>query len=322
MIVFVTTAHHGNTVAALVEARYGVALPPIRQMNWDQLWRTDLLPRATYILTDFERLMPLERMLAAQRYGALRDAGQRVLNDPARVPSRHALLLRLQAAGINPFRSWRAEEAPRPARFPVFLRHEGDHGQPIGELLPDQAALDAAIAALATYGIPLDGVLAIEFCSEPMAPGVWRKWGTFRIGEQFSTDHHVTEGRWCVKYGDIAVVTEASTADEHAVVQANAYAEALAPAFRVADIEWGRADHAVVDGRQVVYEINTNPYLGGPTPQRFPLRDATLALSRARLAAGLWAIDTPGEGVVELTPDRRMSDWRHHSFARFMAWRP
>lgn len=322
MIVFVTTPHHGYTVEDLVAGRYGVALPPVRRLDWDHLWRSDQVPRGTYILADLERLSPHERMLAAECYVSLRAAGLRVLNDPARVPTRHALLLRLHRAGINSFRSWRIEEAPRPARFPVFLRHEGDHGLPIGALIPDQAALEAAIADLPRHGVPQEGVLAIEYCAEPMAPGIWRKWGTFRIGDALSTDHHVTEDRWCVKLGAPSVVTAASGEEEHAVVLANGHAAELAPAFAVAEVEWGRADHAWAEGRQVVYEINTNPHLMGPAPQLFPIRDRTLAVARGRIAAALHAIDSPGPGVVHVAPGPLTRAWRERSYARFMAWRP
>jgi hypothetical protein len=51
------------------------------------------------------------------------------------------------------------------------------------------------------------------------------------------------------------------------------------------------ADHATVGGREVIYEINTNPYLAPFGPQTRPIREETLRVARERFAAGLHAID-------------------------------
>lgn len=323
MIVFVTTRHHAYTVAALVENRFGQPIPTVRHLSWDHLLRADHLPRATYILTDLERLTPHERRLATEAYRAIRAAGLRCLNDPSCIPTRHALLARLHQAGINPFRSWRAEEpALRPGRFPVFLRHEDGHDLPVSDLIPDQAALDAALAALPGQGVPLAGVLVVEFCAEPIAPGVWRRYGTFRVGTAMHTDHAVTEDRWVVKGGTLGLSTEAMAEHEYAAVADGRYLPALAPVFDRAAVEYGRADHATAEGREVVFEINTNPTLSGPHPQRLPRRAETLEMARGHLARGLAGIDS-GDGVpvaVEAGPATRW--WRERSYACFMAWRP
>ena len=34
----------------------------------------------------------------------------------------------LHPAGVNPFNVYRAEDRPQPARFPVFIHSESDHG--------------------------------------------------------------------------------------------------------------------------------------------------------------------------------------------------
>ena len=49
--------------------------------------------------------------------------------------SRVELLRSLNAAGINPFDVMRADESPRPTRFPVFLRFEMDHNNLLSGLL-------------------------------------------------------------------------------------------------------------------------------------------------------------------------------------------
>ncbi len=322
MIVFVTLPHHRYTVAALAADRATPGMPRIDSMALGVFLRAASLPRATYVFCDAERMSPHERRLAAEMRGLLLAAGMRCLNDPLRVPTRHGLLLRLHEAGINPFRAWRAEDAPRPARFPVFLRADAEHGHPIGGLIADQAALDAAIAALPGQGHAAAGVLVVEFCAEPYAPGAWRKFGSFRIGGACSTDHAVIEDGWCVKHGTNGLATDAMIEDEYREVAENRLAAAVAPAFDVAGIEWGRADHATVAGREVVYEINTNPHVAALRPQQFPRREETLRLARARMARLLAAIDGAEGEPIPVAAGPLVAEWREKSKGAGFPWRP
>ena len=59
----------------------------------------------------------------------------------------------LWRAGINAFRAYRAEESPKPQRFPVFMRREYDHRGHDRALIHDQAELDAAVAQIATAAV-------------------------------------------------------------------------------------------------------------------------------------------------------------------------
>jgi len=309
MIIFVTTKSHAYTVTALVHGRSTHAAPQFGVLAWEDLFRAGQIRRATYVLTDLERLSVEDLFLAAQVYRAITAAGLRCLNNPALVRHRYALLHALHAGGHNPFAIYRAEISPRPDRFPVFIRCEADHRAPVTGLLGCQAELDAALVSLQAQGVPLRFMVVIEFCAAPIAPGVWRKFGTFRIGAGMHLDHAVVEDSWLVKYGTVGLTTPAQFAEERDAVAANAWAESIRPAFEIGHIEYGRADHATVDGREVVYEINTNPNIGTLTKQRSPIRDEALAIARARLLAMLAEIDTPEGGQVSIPPavppDRR-----------------
>jgi hypothetical protein len=322
MIVFVTLPHHRYTVAALAGDRATAAMPRIESMTLGAFLRATSLPAATYILCDAERMTAHERRLAGEMRALVLGAGLPCLNDPLAVPTRHGLLLRLHAAGLNPFRAWRAEDLPRPARFPVFLRADGEHGHPIGGLIADQPALEAAIAGLPAQGHAAAGVLVVEFCAEPLAPGRWRKFGTFGIGAALSVDHAVIEDGWCVKYGTAGLSDEAMIEEEYRLVEANHYAAALRPAFALAGIEWGRADHATVGGREVVYEINTNPHVAALGPQRFPRREDTLRLARARMARLLADLDSAEGEPVPVLPGPLVAEWREKSKGAAFPWRP
>ena len=303
MIIFVTTRNHAYTVQSLVDGSFGPTLPRVQTAAWEDIFHARRLPRATYVFTDLERLSASELFYAAEVYQAASAGGLHCLNDPAKVRQRYALLQALYSVGYNPFAVYRAEASPRPKRFPVFIRNEADHGRiKVSELIKDQAVLDEALRALECSAIPLRFMIVIEFCAAPIAPGVWRKFGTFRLGSAMHVDHAVIEDTWLVKSGTIGLSTPEMFADELNVVTNNAGAEALRTAFDVGRIEYGRADHASMHGREVVYEINTNPHIFPLEKQRSPVRDEMLAIGRQRFARFLAAIDTPRDGSVSVAP--------------------
>ena len=139
-----------------------------------------------------------------------------------------------------------------------------------------------------------------EYCAEPYGEGLWHKWGTFRVGPAISVDHIAVDRGWCVKYGVWEKLTDAAITDEHEAVSSNRFAAALDPAFEIAGIDFGRADHANVAGTTVVYEINTNPYIGPYVPDPQPLRRETQMLARQRFADALETIDTVDSGTVKV----------------------
>lgn len=300
MIVFITTREHGYTFMSLRDGTFGFPAPRVSLATYDDLLCAREVERATYVFADLERLTPFELTIAAQFYRALTAAGLRCLNDPARVMLRVELMAALHAAGINPFSAYRADERPRPARFPAFLRYESDHARPLTGLLADQSELDAALARLRDTGIPLLGIVAIEFCGEPYLDGLWHKWGTFRIGDVVSVDHIAVDDNWLVKYGVWEKLTDSVIADEYDAVGSNRFAGELHRAFDLGGIEFGRADHAIVGGRTVIYEINTNPGILHYVPDPKPLRLQTQQMARLRLGVALARIDTAEEGKIEI----------------------
>lgn len=310
MIVFVTAPGHAYTVASLVRGTYGAATPPVGTAAYPALFLADAIPRATYVFTDQERLTPAERALAAACYAAMTAAGLRCLNDPARIPGRYSLLRALAAAGINAHTAWRADERPSPRRFPVFIRREDGHHPPLGGLIATKDALERRLAEIAASGEALSGLIVVEFNAEPVADGVWRKFGSFRVAGGFHADHCDFEGSWLVKLGDDALATDERLAAEYAFVRDNAVPPAVKDAFALAAIDYGRADHAIVGGVPVIFEINTNPLLLPLTPQASPMRDTAKREGRRRMATLLEAIDTPAGGPVAIEPPEALLDWR------------
>ena len=320
MIVVITTPGARCSMQSLAEGKFGFPVPRLVMEDYNVLLRRRRIPEATYVFADLERLAPKELRSAAKLFRTLIRHGLRCLNNPARVMSRVELLQSLHAAGINPFSVTRADERQRPARFPVFLRYEGTHGRPISGLLADQLELEAKLKRLRARGIPLRGLLIVEYCGEPYADGLWAKWGTFKIGSRLSVDHIAVEDNWFVKTGVWESLTDKAIADEHQAVKTNSFAEIVKPAFKIARIDWGRADHAVVAGQSVIYEINTSPFIGPYVPDPKVFRRSTQELARKRIARALEEIDTKSTGTVHL-PVPIIREQRRFWALGWMPWR-
>ncbi len=292
VIRFVVKREHAYTVASLGR-NFGFDTPPCSALAYEDLFDAETLPSATYVFADIERLSDAELVVAAEIASAMEGAeGFRVLNHPARVRTRYALLRALHQRGLNLFDAYRADGLPRPGRFPVFVRAEAEHEPALTALLPDQPSLDLALAGLVARGRPLRGLVVIEYCAQEARPGIWRRFGTFRIGDAVQLDHVVTEASWNVKWGTQGLSTEQENASDYRAVLDNLFSEPLREAFDVAAIDYGRADFGIVDGRPQVYEINTNPHLAALADDTSPIRTRSLRLAHERFASHLYRIDT------------------------------
>ena len=259
MIRIVTTRGHGYTLEHVVRDRRA---PRIERLDYDRLIRSRRLPRVPHVFTDLDRLSAFDRELAGIVYRRLRDRRVPVYNDPARVMTRFALLRALHDAGLNAFNAYRIDEGLRPERYPVFLRRESGHGRPLSDLLPDWDAARRAVDAALSRGIPGINLILVEYCAEPVRPGCFRKHALWRVGPRFVPAVSVHDAGWLVKYGSIGAGGEQLYEEDLRRIRENPFAEALARAFEIGGIEYGRADFGIVDGRPQVYEINTNPAAG------------------------------------------------------------
>lgn len=314
MLRFLTTRGHEYTAKKLVEREMeGAIVPPCAVENYDQFLRRERVPCGVYIFTDIERLTPWEVQVVAEAYGALAGDGRcQVLNNPALVMSRYELLRNLREEGINDFDVIRADECRWPERYPVFLRHEDDHGRPLStDLFHNKEALAAGLERARVDGISLRGVLIVGYAAEPFDGKWFRKFNTFRVGTEVFAHHVVVEDSWVVKYGNETVkLPEEYKVFEQEFVKGNWNADVLRRVFEMAGIAYGRADWGVVNGKVQVYEINTNPYItadpGGPNPTR----RATIAMSTKKLCDGLAALGNgTSKGKVSIG-GKLLEEWR------------
>lgn len=295
MIHYVTTRNHRYTFAH-VERKLG--RPIVRRTSYDRLFAQRTFAPGTYVFSDLERMEDWEIRLAGRLYRELgaHAPAIRVVNDPARVKCRYALLRALREAGINRFNIYRGDESRRPERFPVFLREEHHHGSPLTDLIHSQDVLDATLDDLAEDGMPLGSVLVIEYASEPVRENMFCKYGAFRIGDIIVPHHVVFEENWLVKYGHGRRMDDEDRQTEADYIRTNPHADLLRRAFDVACIDYGRVDYGMVDGEIQIYEINTNPKISYDGPYLTELKRETYAYAEALLLEAVLAMDRPSSG--------------------------
>ncbi len=293
MIVFCCTWTHRYTHRA-VQAD----VPGLRIMSYPELFARRRLPRATYVFSDFDRLGPWQLEVAALTYRALDREGCRVLNDPARVLNRLALLRRLEAEGVNSFRAWPAWDEGAVDRWPVFLRTVAAHRGTLSPPLADRPALQAALARLLAEGYPIMDLAIIEFRAEPLHGDVYRKSSMYCVGGVLTPTPSVHERNWTAKAGEGGVAGDEGYASDLEMVRTMPHAAVLRRAFEVAGVAYGRADFAVVGGRAEVYEINTNPMMRRMGAVPYPARAEAGRLSHAAYLGAFRAMDDTRGGTV------------------------
>lgn len=297
MFRFLTSTGHGYTVGALVQPFADPDTPRCEVTTYDALLRSTHTARAVHVFTDMERLSDGQLVAAAGLYRALGDAGIPCLNNPARVMTRYQLLCNLFEAGVNPFAVYRADGRPKPSQFPVFVRNESDHDGPMSALIKDQDELDGYLKRLTEGGRPLRGLLVVEYAAEAAPGGLWRKTGTYRIGKNHSIHSQIPSDNWVIKQYAPHLANDALQLEEKAVVVANDVPEPVRRAFDIAGVEWGRADHARYRGRDVIYEINTNPSTRLDDRHGYAIRIETKRIAFARTWGFLRELDW-GDGTV------------------------
>jgi hypothetical protein len=295
-LIHVATADHLYTlgdIPPLLAAR-GVTC---ESWSWDRLFRATRLPRATWILTDFDRLAPGPLEIGARVYARLTAAGMRVLNDPRRFRNRAQLLQALQTAGVNDFGCTLPAAGQWPDRWPVFLRTIAAHRGIIGGLLHDRAEAEAAVNAALVQGYALSDLMLIEYAAEPVAStGHFQKHAAFRIGPAYVRANTVNDKRWKAKNGVAGMGTDAIYAAERAEYDDWPHADFVARVFAVAGMDFGRVDFGLAQGRPRAWEVNTNPTMRIKLEHANADRRASLLLFRDRLLTALAAEAGPATG--------------------------
>lgn len=317
MIYYLATQRFSSTVGHFLR-RYRRELHGVlTSLTYEELFFERAAPIGHYIFTDFDRLSRYELEAAANFAARLRQAAPEVaiLNHPLRALERYPLLMAFHKAGINDFTATRIEAGDRPRKYPVFIRAEDGYGGPETDILKDDREFDAAIAELERRGLPLRGRIAIGFANERSPDGYFHKYGAFNINGEIVPNDLTYGQSWVVKvrfantgWGTNRDESQGSSKEgaenELRYIKENPHADILRRAFKVAGIEYGRADYGIVDGRVQIYEINTNPHL--PVSQSSGARAERHALVQRSVLDAIRKIDRPisASGRVAFTEAR------------------
>jgi hypothetical protein len=276
----------------------------VRSIAYESLRPQVSLAGSTFIFSDVERLTDQECERAAAIASKIKDAGARVLNCPSKALRRYSLLRALHTQGLNPFNVYREAEIDEQIRFPVFVRRDRAHDGPQTPLLNDRDELMRAMSRLKSARPAVDDWLVVEYAHTVSgADGLFRKYSAMRIGEALIPRHILFSREWVDKNPDI--VNEASVQEESEFQNNFPHAEEVRRIFDIANIEYGRIDYSLVDGRLVTWEINTNPVLIVAPEKCHPLRFAGQVRSAKLIREALGALDdlkTRSIGVAGCQP--------------------
>ena len=264
MIWYMVTQEHAYTIQFYLETwgkpvagRFGVAPYEL----WLGAKEFEPVP-GTYIFTDMDRLTPAGRSRAARAWERISDLGgeARILNHPTQSMMRYDLLRALFERGDNMFNAYRMTECPQPRRWPVFIREEHEHSKNLSEFLHSPEALDAGISEVSAGDFGREDKLIVEFCDTKDDQGLYYKYGAHMIGERVIPRHLYASPNWTVSSKD-SVWTAELLEKERRYVETNPHERELREIFRLARIDYGRIDYAMLGDRLQVWEINTNPIL-------------------------------------------------------------
>ena len=273
MLYFLVTKRHAYTMEWFL-AEWGKELEPlIRIIPYKSLMTIKKLHPGLYIFSDIERISPHYLKRLDLSWQSLNDSPlcQKPLNRPLKVKKRLELLNTLHEAGINDFNAYpiTAGQNPRPERFPVFIREANDHAVPTTVLINNQAELDECINKMSMAGQFGGNPIVTEFTSVMGSDGLYYKYGAFCIGGRIIPGYINAGDHWMVKL-ETSTLDEKLMAENLAYVESNPHEKELKKIFQLANIDYGRIDYGLCNGRIQVFEINTNPTILMPRkPKQF-----------------------------------------------------
>jgi hypothetical protein len=233
-----------------------------RIVHYEDLLRRKEFARGTYVLSALDQLSPASSELLFELHQQLKDnEGFRFLNNPKTTLQRFELLTELHRQELNVFRAARAGANHHHLRFPVFLRNQRLHEGALSPLLRSEREIQHAIGRALVQGHRLADLLVVEFCDTANEEGYYRKYAAFIVGRKV-IPRSLNYGRdWMLKHSQTEF-TLPMVHEELEYVSQNPHQQQLLKIFELAQVEYGRIDYAIKDGRVQTWEINLNPTIG------------------------------------------------------------
>lgn len=297
MIVYLVTGREAYTVENYLRGRGRHQQGRIVTLPYEQLSRIKSLPVATYIFSDLDRLTRAQTVIAEEVYQTITVARPdlRLLNNPASAATRFNLLRSLYESGLNEFNVYRPDEI-EDVRYPVFLRIERDHMGAKTPLIHTRAELDHAILDAIAMGAWPDNLMIVEFCDTVGKDGAYRKYAVWRFDKTYMARHLVIGNDWMQKVPKLDKGQRWPTewvAEESKFLDSNPHLSQLRSTFELANIEYGRIDYGLKDGKVQVWEINTNPTCLTEVGNQLPEREHFDELIAGRFDEGWASIECP-----------------------------
>ena len=301
--------------------------PALVPVAYEDVFSSSRLPAGTWVFTAVNQLTPAGVRLADAVWRALSDSGQLVLNRPQKLPTRHELLQIMHREGINTFRSFLSHEIDRDLKFPVFVRLLGEHSGNLSPLLNSKRELDSFLRWQRLSGYRYEDLLVVEFCDTADANGEYRKYSVQVVRDGVAARFLHVDTQWMVKHHGSTYRSEWAD-EERDYLQRNPYVDEITSIFGSARIEYGRLDYGLLNGEIQVWEINTNPTIGGPPPgsnvERTPqwireLQEPGKRIHFRRFQSMLEAIDTEPNRDAEVPlalPEEELKAWQHEVSAK------
>lgn len=239
-----------------------LARSDIRILRYEHLLTETRFEPGTYVFTSFDEVRaPMGRYVDALATQLSNSPDVRIFNDPRRVLRRFDLHEELLRLGRNSFRSFRANGDWSAARFPVFLRAERTHDGSLSPLLHSPLEVDTWIGRALALGRLIDDLLVVEFCDTADAGGWYRKYAAFNVNGRI-VPRSLNYGRhWMLKFAGTDF-SMSMAREELEYVQRNPHEEEVREIFAIANIDYGRIDYSMLDGKVQTWEINLNPTIG------------------------------------------------------------
>ena len=280
--------------------------------EYEDISTTLTLSGPTHIFSAADQLTAAGQELVGVIFDSLTEAAPdwRLLNDPRRTLLRQQFLHAASAAGLNDFRIHSATSDDSSIRYPVFLRERNRHDGPLTGLLDSPRAVRSALRALRLRGHRTRELIQVEFQDTSDNEGRFRKYSAFRLGDRIIRTHMMIGSSWSVK-SDSNKASVESAMEEREYLCGQMHESWLRAVFDLAQIEWGRVDYGVLNGRPQAWEINMNPTIGrrlGAGPRRddedvLKIKAEGRQHAHAKLRDAFVALESPASACEQVTVD-------------------
>jgi hypothetical protein len=221
-------------------------------------------PQHLIVFTDHERLSNVEKRALARIWHNLRISHPELelFNNPLHVLVRGELIKKLFNLGLGDYEAWSCKADLDTLKYPVFIRSISEHTGNLTELLYRPEQVKEAIDRLAfpSDRFKKDDLLIVQYYETRDDQNMYWKYSSYIIGNEIIPRSKRMSANWMVKASHGIYDMERATANME-YVRNNPHKEQLELVRQITNIQYGRFDYSMKNGKPQVWEINTNPMI-------------------------------------------------------------